>query len=334
MNNPYARNRSSVRMTTPEVVVKIRTRRTIEGISSVLLPFKADGAIDFDSFAENVLRTSDAGLTPAINIEYGLAERLTSTERSEVLDLVRDVMVARPFVAGANIDDPDGNIRYQYRDAVAEVVHNGGLPLIMPSAGLAGLDDADWLALFGSLAEDVTALLAFEADPNVVPSGRVRSEATIRELMNIPEVLGIRHSSFSRRLEWERLSLRDEVRPDFKIYSGNDIALDMVMYGSDYFLSVSACAPEAFALRDLLWKTGDPRFYELNDLLQSLGMLAFRPPIGAARHSAMQMLKIRGRIECDVPARGEPSRPDSDVEILTKISERLDELLHAGHVHR
>ncbi len=132
---------------------------------------------------------------------------------------------------------------------------------------------------------------------------------------------------------WERLTLRDRVRPDFKIYSGNDIALDMMMYGSDYFLSVSACAPEAFAMRDQHWKDGDPRFYELNDLLQSLGMLAFRPPIRAAAHSAAQLLKLRARIEFDGPVRGEPGRPSSDIEILSKIIERLDALLHAGHVH-
>lgn len=333
MSNPYGRNRSSVRMTTPEVVVKIRTRRPIEGISSVLLPFRPDGSIDFDSFAENLLRTADVGLTPAVNVEFGCFDRLSPGERAEVLDLARDVLVARPFVAGATIDDADGNARYQYRLAASEIVQNGGTPVIMPTTGMLALEDAGWLALFDSLTDDANAVIAFEADPQVISAGKVYSSEVIRELMQFPHVIGLRHSSMNRRLEWERLSLRDEVRPDFKIYSGNDIALDMVIYGSDYFLSVSACSPEAFALRDLHWKNGDPRFYELNDLLQSLGMLTFRPPIAAARHSAMQMLKLRGRIECDLPARGEPSRPDSDIEILEKIIVRLDQLLHAGHVH-
>jgi len=333
MPNPYGRNRSSVRMTTPEIVVKIRTRRPIEGISSVLLPFRADGSIDFDSFAENLLRTADVGLTPAVNVEFGCLERLSAAERAEVLDLARDVLVARPFVAGATIEDPGGNVRYQYRLAASEIVQNGGTPIIMPSSALSCLEDSGWLGLFQSLVDDANTVIAFEADPQVIASGKIYSAETIREVMQYPHVAGLRHSSMNRRLEWERLSLRDEVRPDFKIYSGNDIALDMVIYGSDYFLSVSACAPEAFALRDLHWKNGDPRFFELNDLLQSLGMLAFRPPSVAARHSAMQMLRLRGRIECDAPARGEPSRPDSDLEILIKIIERLDQLLHAGHVH-
>jgi len=333
MSNPYARNRSSVRMTTPEVVVKIRTRRPIDGISSVVLPFHPDGSIDFDSFSENLLRTADVGLTPAINVEFGLVDRLTAAERSEVLDVVRDVLVAQPFVAGATVDDSSGNLTDHYRRAVGEIVLNGGTPVIMPSVGLSALDDSGWVGLHEALALETPAIIAFEADPQAIPAGTIQSAAAIRELMGISQVVGLRHSSLNRRLEWERLSLRDDVRPEFKIFSGNDIALDMVTYGSDYFLSVSACAPEAFALRDQLWKAGDPRFYEFNDLLQSLGMLTFRPPIAAARHSAMQMLKLRGRIENDAPARGEPARPESDIEILTKIIERLDQLLHAGHVH-
>jgi dihydrodipicolinate synthase/N-acetylneuraminate lyase len=333
MPEGYGRNRSSIRLSIPEVVVKIRPRRPIEGISAVLLPFHKDGSIDYDSFAENLLRTVDVGLTPAINVEFGLVDRLTQSERADVLDLVRDVMVARPFVAGAYVDDAAGDTKEAYLRAVAEVVAEGGTPVVMPSGGLSALDESSYIRLHLAMAEHCPALIAFEADPQVVPFGKIQLESAIQELMSIPQVVGLRHSSMSRRLEWERLSLRDEVRPDFRIYSGNDIALDMVMYGSDYFLSVSACAPEAFALRDEHWKKGDARFYELNDLLQSLGMLMFRPPILAAHHSATQMLKLRGRIGSDAPARSISTRPTSDIEILTKIIARLDQLLHAGHVH-
>jgi len=333
MPSAFGRNRSSFRMTIPEVVVKIRTRRPIEGISAVLLPFREDSSIDFDSFSENLLRTSDVGLTPAVNVEFGLVNRLSSDELNEVLDVVRDVLVARPFVAGAIATGTSGDVTDEYRRAVSEIVQNGGTPLPMPSEGMAAMTDSAWVSLFEVLSAEANAILAYEAEPQVTPFGRIQSAEAVRSLMAIPQVVGLRHASLSRRLEWERLGLRDEVRPNFKIYSGNDIALDMVMYGSDYFLSISACAPEAFALRDAHWKNGDARFYELNDLLQSLGMLTFRPPVAAARHSAMQMLRLRGRIGHDSPARGEPSRPKGDIEILTKIIERLDVLLHAGHVH-
>ncbi len=101
MPSRYGREGSRLRMTTPEVVVKIHTRRQVDGISSVLLSFREDGSIDFDSYAENVLRTGDVGLTPAINVEFGHVGRLTMEERQQVQDLTRDVLVTHPYVAGA-----------------------------------------------------------------------------------------------------------------------------------------------------------------------------------------------------------------------------------------
>ena len=102
--------------------------------------------------------------------------------------------------------------------------------------------------------------------------------------MEIESIVGMKHSSLNRELEWQRLALRDKVRPDFKIYTGNDLAIDMVMYGSDYLLGLSSFSPEAFALRDRFWADGDARFYQLNDLLQYLGFFAFRPPTPNTRY--------------------------------------------------
>ncbi len=59
--------------------------------------------------------------------------------------------------------------------------------------------------------------------------------------------------------------LRDQTRPDFVIYTGNDLAIDMVMYGSDYLLGLSAFGPDYFKQRDRAWQQQDERFYEIND---------------------------------------------------------------------
>jgi hypothetical protein len=119
------------------------------------------------------------------------------------------------------------------------------------------------------------------------------------------------------------LELRDEVRPDFHVYTGNDLAIDMVMYGSDYLLGLSTFAPDLFAKRDAYWLAGDPRFYELNDVLQYLGFFAFRPPVPAYKHTAAMYLKLRGWIGCDDTHSQSPRRPASDREILATIYERL-----------
>ena len=57
--------------------------------------------------------------------------------------------------------------------------------------------------------------------------------------MEIPEILGIKHSSLDRLVELERLALRDVHRQDFRIYSGNDLAINMIEYGSDYLLGLA-----------------------------------------------------------------------------------------------
>ena len=80
------------------------------------------------------------------------------------------------------------------------------------------------------------------------------------ELLAISECTGAKHSSLSRRLEWQRLALRNRLRPDFHVFTGNYLAIDMVRYGSDWLLWLSTAWPEAFACRDRWWAAGDDRF--------------------------------------------------------------------------
>ena len=130
--------------------------------------------------------------------------------------------------------------------------------------------------------------------------------------------------------KWDRLKLRDRIRPDFKVLTGNDLAVDMVMYGSDYLLGLSTFCPEAFAMRDKMWEAGDARFYELNDLIQYLGTLTFRGPTPAYKHSAAMFLHHRGRIATSLTHPNSPERPESDLPILQAISTDLDSLLEEG----
>jgi hypothetical protein len=120
--------------------------------------------------------------------------------------------------------------------------------------------------------------------------------------------------------------LRNAKRPDFKIYTGNDLAIDMVMYGSDYLLGLSTFAPDLFAKRDRLWEQGSPDFYRYNDLLQYLGSFAFRTPVPAYKHSAAQFLKLRGWLQSDFPHPQAERRPESDTAVLRDILAKLDEL--------
>lgn len=97
-------------------------------------------------------------------------------------------------------------------------------------------------------ATKIGAFIGFELGTMFVPYGRIVSLDAYRALIEIPECIGAKHSSLSRQMEWDRLQLHDEVRPDFMVLTGNDLAIDMVMWGSDYLLGLSTFAPAEFAL--------------------------------------------------------------------------------------
>ena len=307
-----------------DVHERIRPRRTIDGISAVLLPWTDGGAqIDWPGFERHLARTIEAGLTPAVNMDTGYVQQLTDAQRHEVLNRTTKVVSGVRFVAGAWVaDDPGATFDADaYAREVDAITSAGGLPIVFPSHGLT--TDGDVVANHAAIARHVDAFLAFELSPVFTPTGRIFDLPTFEALLGIDQCIGAKHSSLSRQAEWDRLVLRDEHRPDFRLYTGNDLAIDMVMYGSDYLLGLSTFAPDAFARRDDLWAKGDPAFHELNDALQHLGHLTFRPPVPAYKHNAAQFLVLRGWLDGDDTPPGAPRRPDSDVPLLEAILDRL-----------
>ncbi len=293
-------------------------------MSAILLPHLDSATVDWASLDAHIARTHEAGLTPAVNMDTGYVQLLDTDTRAQVLDRA-SAIAGSDFVAGAFVADEPGAAfdLDAYRRAADEITHRGGLPVIFPSHGLNNHGDAAWLDAHGQIATHLDRFVGFELGPMFVPYGRIVSLDTYRGLLEIPQCIGAKHSSLNRELEWDRLALRNEVRPDFMVLTGNDLAIDMVMYGSDYLLGLSTFAPDKFAERDRLWAEGDPGFHQLNDMLQYLGHFTFRPPVPAYRHSAAMFLEMRGWANSEAVPRGAPTRPDSDREILRDIGERL-----------
>jgi dihydrodipicolinate synthase/N-acetylneuraminate lyase len=303
----------------------IRPKRRITGMSAILLPFDGFGTVDWESFERHVARTRDAGLVPAVNMDTGYVNLISPQTRREVLARTRSVMVDGRYVAGAFVADKPGDAWNPsgYQRAVAEVLAESGVPVIMQSHGLKGLPEERVVDAYQAITGESDEFIAFELGAMFAPFGRIYELGTYEKLMKLPNCSGAKHSSLSRELEWQRLALRDRLRPDFHVYTGNDLAIDMVMYGSDYLLGLSTMAPDLFAMRDKFWLEGDNRFYELNDLLQYMGMFTFRDPVPAYKHNAAQILKHQGWIASDQTAPGSPARPAADIEVLREIASRL-----------
>ena len=308
-------------------IAMLRPRRAITGMSAILLPFTASGDFDWVGFDAHVERTAAVGLVPAVNMDTGYVNLLDDATKLNVLSRTKSILGGRPFVAGAFVASQPGDSfgEAEYARAIEPIVEHGGTPIIFQSFGLTSLPEPKLIAAYERLGRNCDSFLAFELGTMFAPFGKIYSLEAYRGLLGVKKCVGAKHSSLSRELEWQRLQLRDEVRPTFQVLTGNDLAIDMVMYGSDYLLGLSTFAPDLFAKRDRYWLAGDPRFYELNDVLQYLGFLAFRDPVPAYKHSAAMFLKLRGWLDCDTTHTSSPTRPESDREILKRIAAQLKE---------
>jgi dihydrodipicolinate synthase/N-acetylneuraminate lyase len=309
-------------------MMSIRAGRRVDGIAAVLLPFDGARSVDWRAFDTLVTRTAAAGIRPAVNMDTGYVQLLGPDDRTRALERARK-LVGSELVAGVVVDDRPGDA-FQldaYLRAADAVARCGATPVIFPSFGLSGLSEERWVAALAAIGERCGPFIAFELGPMFVPYGRIYSLEAYAALLEVPHCIGAKHSSLSRNAEWDRLRLRDERRPAFRVYTGNDRAIDMIMYGSDYLLGLAGFCPDAFALRDRYWCERDARFFELNDLLQYLGQFSFRDPVPAYRHDAAMFLALRGWIASDATPPGAQRRPEADRDVLAELLHRIEALL-------
>jgi dihydrodipicolinate synthase/N-acetylneuraminate lyase len=301
-----------------------KLRRKVQGIAAALLPFEPDGSIAVEAFQRHLLATQGAGLMNAVNMDTGYVTYLDDAEKQSVLRwtheaLGRDV----PFIAGAYIEGQSGDVIPLYRLEMKRIAEFGAIPIVFQTARLHGKSPAEKASVYREICSGFPRVLAFELGPMFAPNGEIFDEETVRRLMDIPELAGMKHSSLDRLTELGRLSLRDAHRPEFQIYTGNDLGINMIEYGSDYLLGLATFAPEKFAERDRLWEAGDPGYYALSDALQYLGNVAFREPIPAYKHSAAVFLRMAGRIPTNLTHPRSPKRPPWEEEILQDCARRL-----------
>src|ERR1043165_6962826 len=307
-----------------QVVGRIKPRRKIKGIAAALLPFAANGEVAVDAFQQHLLRTHSAGLINAVNMDTGYVNYLSEQEQQQVLRWTREALPRNTkFVAGAYIEGLEGDVVSLYRRKIDEIVAHGGTPIIFQTARLRDRPAREKIRCYAEICRGFDEVLGFELSPVFAPNGEIFDDETIRGLMQIPELVGLKHSSLDRMKELERLALRNEVRPEFRIYTGNDLAIDMIEYGSDYLLGLATFAPEKFAERDALWEAGDPGYYALSDALRHLGNVAFRSPVPAYKHSAAIFLNLTGQMPSDKPHPRNPTRLVWETELMRECAQRL-----------
>jgi 4-hydroxy-tetrahydrodipicolinate synthase len=311
-------------MTIDDLMRRKKPRRTIGGAAAALLPLESDGRIAVEAFKGHLQATHRAGLVNAVNMDTGYVNYLDKEERIAVLRWTREALGPEvPFIAGAYIERQAGDVVSLYRGEMECIVEWDGTPIIFQTARLHGLPPREKVRIYREICKGFPAALGFELSPVFASNGEIFDEYTFRGLMEIPEMKGAKHSSLDRLQELERLELRDTHRPDFRIFTGNDLAIDMVEYGSDYLLGLATFAPEKFAQRDRLWAEGDPHYYAASDALQHLGNVAFRPEVPAYKHSAAIFLHLTGRIPSGRTHPFNPTRPTWETDLMRDCALRL-----------
>jgi len=311
-------------MTIESIRDRQKLRRKVNGIAAALLPYATDGKIAVEAFQQHLLSTQRAGLMNAVNMDTGYVNYLSAAEKQDVLKWTTEALGKNtPFVVGAYIEGEDGDVVALYRRETDRIVQAGGTPILFQTARIHGKSAREKIALYTAVCKGYENVLAFELGRMFAPNGEIFDDETVKGLLEIPELKGMKHSSLDRLKELDRLALRDRRRPDFAIYTGNDLGINMIEYGSDYLLGLATFAPEKFAERDRLWAAGDPSYYALSDALQYLGNIAFREPVPAYKHSAAVFLHLTGRILSDRPHPKNPLRPKWEHDILLDCARRL-----------
>jgi len=293
------------------------------GISAMLLPFDQSGTIAAEAFQHCLRETLDSGLIPAVNMDTGYANLLTHEEKKLILALTRDATDGAPFVAGVFVEGEEGELVDLYRREMDTVVEHGGTPILFQTTRSHSLTPAEKVGVYARAAKGFDTVYTFELGKMFAPNGEIWDLQTMEGIMQIPEIRGSKHSSLDRILEMDRLALRDRTRPEFKVFTGNDLGIDMIEFGSDYLLGLAAFSPRKFAERDRLWAAKSVDYLQVADALQLLGNVAFRPPVPAYKHSCAIFLHLLGKIPSSKTHPRSATRPPWEAEIMRDCAVRL-----------
>src|SRR5712672_1952969 len=181
---------------------KQKLHRKVQGIAAALLPYESDGRVAVDAFQRHLAATQRAGLMNAVNMDTGYVNYLSDAEKQQVLRWTREALgPGVAFVAGAYIEGQSGDVVALYRRGMERIVEFGGVPILFQTARLHGKSAEEKAETYRRICRGFPRVLAFELGAMFAPNGEIFDEETVRRLMDIPELVGMKHSSLDRVVE-------------------------------------------------------------------------------------------------------------------------------------
>jgi 4-hydroxy-tetrahydrodipicolinate synthase len=186
-------------MNIEQVLGQVQPRRKITGISAALLPYEENGSVAVEAFQNHLLRTHSAGLINAVNMDTGYVNYLSRQEQEQVLQWTREALpLNTKFVAGAYIEGLEGDVVSLYRRKIDQIIEYRGTPIIFQTTRLHDRSAREKVKCYAEICHGYDEVFGFELSPVFAPNGEIFDDETMRGLMQIPELVGLKHSSLDR----------------------------------------------------------------------------------------------------------------------------------------
>src|SRR5690242_18652384 len=131
-----------------------RFRRKIGGIAAALLPYASNDRVAVEAFQHHLAATHQSGLLNAVNMDTGYVNYLSDAEKEQVLRWTREALGRNtPFVAGAYIENQNGDTVSLYRREMDRIVRLGGIPILFQTARLHGRSSQEKVALYQQICK-------------------------------------------------------------------------------------------------------------------------------------------------------------------------------------
>ena len=159
---------------TLDPIAMLKPKRTITGMSAILLPFQENGAIDWDGFADHVERTVAAGLTPAINMDTGFGNLIDDDTKAKALKVTGAITGRKQCIAGAFVGDAAG-AEFDldaYRRAIDPILKGGETPIVFQSHGLTAQPGPEIVESYRRIGDHCGRFLGFELSRQFRPVRR------------------------------------------------------------------------------------------------------------------------------------------------------------------
>ena len=232
----------------------------LKGVGTALFtPFKADGSVDYETFAANVDRQIEAGVHFLVPLgTTGETPTLSTEERIEILKIAKAHSAGRPVVVGGGTNSVPDTLAAM---AALEPYDPDVFLIVVPYYNKPPQEGI--YQSFKTVAAATKKPVLIYNVPGRTGSN-ISAETTLRLAKDVPNIIGIKEASSKRE---QILQIIEEAPEGFCVLSGNDDeTADLMKAGAKGVISVASnVAPAEMAALANALLAGDLEYADTLD---------------------------------------------------------------------